>query len=104
MDKNFVEKMASIAGWKKAAGGAEQTAYDIGFSAEEEGIIAVSSEKGSFTYKLKTLNELYSCEKADTTDKDRLLNLLFIIESLIKRHYEREGRRGYLDFIMEYVP
>jgi hypothetical protein len=171
MDKEFVEKLNAISEWTKTKNQAHEAAFQITFSTAEDGVINISSKKGSLTYKLKPLNELYSYEKSDTPEKDRQLDLLFAIESPIKRYYEiypeltdgavilaleklavkpeivggddllrkitndlklklsasnysrdevrrgirkilesvkrhneREGRRGYLDFIMEYVP
>jgi hypothetical protein len=171
MDKEFVEKMNSISAWNQVDEKSDQAEYTLAFSAEEDGLIKISSENGSFTYKLKPLSELYSNEKSSTLDKDRQLDLLYALEGPIKRFYEghpeltdgaviraleklamkpeivdsdalvqqinnelrlklsssnysrdevrralrkilesakrhndREGRRGYLDFIMEYVP
>jgi hypothetical protein len=171
MDKELVEKMNAISEWEKADANSDQAEFSISFSADEAGLIKISSAKGSFTHKLKPLNELYAQKAPASQSKDDQLALLYAIEGSIKRFYERhpestdsrvilaleklavkpetvsdeelvndiidslrmqlsthdysrdevrrgirkilesakrhndlEGRRGYLDFILEYVP
>lgn len=170
MDQEFVKQFNAIAEWKKDSS-AESSEYSAFFPNAEEGIVTFSSTKGSFTYRLKILRELFAPHDASLPAEAWQNPLLMAIESAIsrtykknpeltdplvilaleqlaakpdaegtdtltkaivtqltielsledfsradvrralnkvlrsvRRHYEVDGRRGYLDFICEHVP
>lgn len=92
MDKDFLEKLQSITEWKKLDEKSSTTEYSFSFSDEEDGLVMIKSDKGSFTYKLKPLHELFSQASDKITEinwEDRhYLSLLYTIERAIKRLYK----------------
>jgi hypothetical protein len=92
LDKDFLEKLESITEWKKLNEEKRMTEYSVSFSNEEDGLVRLESAKGSFTYKLKPLNELF-LQKDDKLaeinwEDHHYLTLLYTIERAIKRIYK----------------
>ncbi|MGQ3685941.1 MAG: hypothetical protein ACUBOA_13190 [Candidatus Loosdrechtia sp.] len=92
MDKEFLEKLESIAEHKEIDEKSGTANFSISFSSDEEGLVRIESDKGSFSYKLKPLHELFSqaTEKIIGIDwEDQYyLTLLYVIEHAIKKVHE----------------
>lgn len=92
MDKEFVEKINSIAEWEDIDEKSDRSVFSVSFSKNEDGLINISSSKGSFIYRLKPLNELFSPEGTENIeinweDKD-YMTLLYTIEKTILNVYK----------------
>ncbi len=91
MDKEFVEKLDAVSVWTKKKDKSDLSEHTISFHEGEDGLVMVSASKGSFEFRLRPLQELFSSTKADTgsmkTDDPAALQLLHAIEGEIKRRY-----------------
>lgn len=93
MDKEFVKKINSIAEWEDIDEKSDRSAFSASFSTNEDGLIKISSSKGSFIYRLKPLNELFSPESTDDIEinwEDKnYMTLLYTIEKAILNVYKK---------------
>lgn len=91
MDKEFVKKCESMSEWKERNKQSDQMEFLASFSKDEDGLIKISSNSGSFIYKLKPLNELFSPESSENKEINRNLSyympLLYSIERAIQNIY-----------------
>ena len=89
MDKEFTDKLDAVSAWSREGERSEKSDFSLSYSDQEEGLVLVEASKGSFEYRLKPLQELFSPTSAGgkplTTDDSRYLSLLHAIESSIKR-------------------
>ena len=94
MDKEFAKKLDEISEVTKEKDKSGQSEHIISFHDKEDGVVMVSAAKGSFEYRLKPLQELFSTGRPDIavmkTDDPRNLQLLNAIESEIKRRYTND--------------
>ncbi|MDN3514227.1 MAG: hypothetical protein NG747_07490 [Candidatus Brocadia sp.] len=97
MDKEFLEKLNSVTEWKQVDEKSNQMEFTLSFSNEEDGLVRIASVKGSFVYKLKQLNELFSTENDKVTVIDwkdqHYMLLLYTIEQAVKKVYEEDYAR-----------
>jgi hypothetical protein len=87
--RNSRTSWITISSWSKEDDKSEKSDFSLSHVKQEDGLVLVEASKGSFEYRLKPLQELFSPalsgSKTLTTDDPRYLNLLYAIESSIKR-------------------
>lgn len=85
MDKDLAEKLRLIGTWERAGPQRKMGTFSLSFPEDDDGVVQITSRKGTIVHRLKPLAELYAEDSQEPKSVDEQLPLLHALESAIKR-------------------